>query len=40
MRMCRPKIKDEESRKLSAVRLMIITDERLTKIKIKSNQFI
>ena len=37
--MCRPKIKDEERSKLSAVRLMIITDERLMKIKIKSNQF-
>ena len=40
MRMCRPKIKDEESSNLSAVRLMIITGERLTKIKIKSKQFI
>ena len=36
IRMCKPKIKDEENSNLSAVRLMIITDERLMKIKIKS----
>ena len=35
MRICRPKIKDEESSNLSAVRLMSITDKRLMKIKIK-----